>query len=145
MEIDLKKIDELNILVSKSRVAQCQLIELKNSEINNLILKICSKILNETNNKYLSTLAVEETKFGNIQDKIKKNLYKTTNLINELINVITLKPVHNNKTNISKILKPIGVICGVTPSTNPIATSLTYIISSIKCRQENGSRRKLRN
>ena len=80
-----------------------------------------------SNNKYLSTLAVEETKFGNIQDKIKKNLYKTTNLINELINVITLKPVHNNKTNISKILKPIGVICGVTPSTNPIATSLNYI------------------
>lgn len=134
MEIDLKKIDELSKLVSSSRVAQNQLMQFKDSKINNLILKISSKILNEKNNKYLSTLAVKETKFGNIQDKIKKNLYKTTNLLNELMNVDTLKPVHNKKTNISKILKPIGVICGVTPSTNPIATSLNYIINSIKCR-----------
>ena len=134
MEIDLKKIDELSKLVSSSRVAQNQLMQFKDSKINNLILKISSKILNEKNNKYLSTLAVKETKFGNIQDKIKKNLYKTTNLLNELMNVDTLKPVHNKKTNISKILKPIGVICGVTPSTNPIATSLNYIINSKLCK-----------
>ena len=30
------------------------------------------------------------------------------------------------------ILKPIGLICGVTPSTNPIATTLNYIVNSIK-------------
>ena len=90
--------------------------------------------MTEKNNKHLSSLAVKETKFGNIQDKMKKNLYKTTNLLNELVNIPTLKPIHDKKTNISTIIKPIGVICGVTPSTNPIATSLNYIINSIKCR-----------
>ena len=97
-------------------------------------LNLETKILTEKNNKHLYSLAVKETKFGNIQDKMKKNLYKTTNLLNELVNIPTLKPIHDKKTNISTIIKPIGVICGVTPSTNPIATSLNYIINSIKCR-----------
>ena len=134
MELDLNKLNVLKKIVEDSRKAQQKLVEITNAEVNNLILGISSKILTEKNNKHLSSLAVKETKFGNIQDKMKKNLYKTTNLLNELVNIPTLKPIHNKKTNISTIIKPIGVICGVTPSTNPIATSLNYIINSIKCR-----------
>ena len=37
------------------------------------------------------------------------------------------------KKKIYEILKPIGLICGVTPSTNPIAT-LNYIVNSIKAK-----------
>ena len=80
----------------------------------------------------MSSLAVKETKFGNVEDKIKKNLYKTKNLLNEIIKIDTLKPIYDKK--IYEILKPIGLICGVTPSTNPIATTLNYIVNSIKAR-----------
>ena len=128
------ELEELKKIVEDSRKAQQQLVEITNVEVNDLILEICSKILTKKNNKHLSSLAVKETKFGNIEDKMKKNLYKTSNLLNELVNISTLRPIHDKKNNISTIIKPIGVICGVTPSTNPIATSLNYIINSIKCR-----------
>ncbi len=134
MELDLNKFNELKKIVEDSRKAQQQLVEISNDKVNDLILEISSRVLTEKNNKHLSSLAVKETKFGNIEDKMKKNLYKTTNLLNELVKISTLKPIHDKKTNISTIMKPIGVICGVTPSTNPIATSLNYIINSIKCR-----------
>ena len=48
MEIDLKNIDELSKLVSSSRVAQNQLMQFKDSKINNLILKIISSNDNYT-------------------------------------------------------------------------------------------------
>ena len=63
-----------------------------------------------------------------------KNFYKTKNLLNDLKNVKTNIPIYDKKNKLVTILKPIGVICGVTPSTNPIATALNYIINSIKCR-----------
>ena len=134
MDDDKQKIEELKKIVEVSRIAQNQIIKIKNYKVNNLILNISSTILKEKNNKYLSEIAVKETKFGNTKDKMKKNLYKTTNLLNELLKVSILEPINDKKKNISTILKPIGLICGVTPSTNPIATSLNYIINSIKCR-----------
>ena len=80
-------------------------------------------------------MAVRETKFGNIEDKIKKNLNKTNNLLNDLNQQDLFKPIYNKKKKIySFFLKPIGLICGVTPSTNPIATSLNYILNSLKAR-----------
>lgn len=121
-------------IVTKSKSAKNQLNNKSNKFINELIVKIASNVLTKKNNLLLSSLAVKETKFGNIKDKIKKNMYKTKNLLNEIVKIKTLKPIFNNEKNIYEILKPIGVICGVTPSTNPIATSLNYIINSIKAR-----------
>ena len=134
MDIDKKKPNFLEGLVLKSRKAQEKLIYLSNTEINNIILTISKEALKPANNTFLSKLAVEETSFGNQKDKTKKNFYKTNNLLNELLKVVTLQPINNKTKNIITILKPIGVICGVTPSTNPIATSLNYILNSIKCR-----------
>ncbi len=71
MELDLNKLNVLKKIVEDSRKAQQQLVEITNAEVNNLILGISSKILTEKNNKHLSSLAVKETKFGNIQDKMK--------------------------------------------------------------------------
>ena len=65
---------------------------------------------------------------------MSKNFHKTKNLLNDLKNIKTNIPIYDKKNNLVMILKPIGVICGATPSTNPIATALNYIINSIKCR-----------
>jgi len=131
-EIEIK--NNLINLVSASSLANAELKNKSNKFINNLIDSIVLKILDKKVNNSLSTLAVKETKFGNINDKIKKNHKKTINLLSDLKKVETFKPLYDKKKKIYEIYKPIGVICGVTPSTNPIATPLNYILNSIKAR-----------
>jgi len=134
MENNIKLENSIKDIVKNSRAAQFEIANKSNKFINKLIIMIISTVLNKKNNHFLSSIAVRETKFGNVEDKIKKNLYKTKNLINEIIEIDTLSPIFDKKKNIYEILKPIGVICGVTPSTNPIATSINYIVNSIKAR-----------
>ncbi len=127
-------INELNDLVKLSRKSQIELENKSNKFVNNILKQISSKILEKKNNYTLSSLAVKETKFGNIKDKIKKNYNKTNNLLYDLNKVNLFEPIYNRKKNIYEIFKPIGIICGVTPSTNPIATSINYILNSLKAR-----------
>ena len=134
MENNVELDNLLKNIVENSNTARSEIENKSNEFINRLIIKIISTVLNKKNNFYLSSLAVKETKFGNVEDKIKKNLYKTKNLLNEIIKIDTLKPIYDKKKKIYEILKPIGLICGVTPSTNPIATTLNYIVNSIKAR-----------
>jgi sulfoacetaldehyde dehydrogenase len=131
-EIDIK--NNLINIVSASKLANAELENKSQKFIDNLINSIALKILDKKINRSLSTLAVKETKFGNINDKIKKNHNKTINLLSDLKKFEIFKPLYDKQKNIYEIYKPIGVICGVTPSTNPIATPLNYILNSIKAR-----------
>ena len=126
--LDLKKI------VNLSRNSREILEKKSNKFVNNLLKEIALKILEKKTNRYLSSLAVKETSFGNIEDKMLKNYNKTKNLLADLNKIELFQPNFDNKKNIYEIFKPIGLICGVTPSTNPIATTLNYILNSIKSR-----------
>ncbi len=124
--------DHISKIVNECRIAQRDLQKKSNIFVNDLLNEIVSKILSKENNYYFSKLAVEETKFGNIKDKEFKNYNKTKNLIFDLNKKNLAELIFDKKKNIYKIYKPIGLICGVTPSTNPIATTLNYILNSIK-------------
>ena len=128
----MKEIIEKIIIDAKE--AQKDLLTLDDKKINSMILFIIKNILNSKLNKILSEMAVKETGFGNTEDKIKKNENKTLNLLNEILPIKINKPIYQEEKKLYKILKPIGVICGSTPSTNPVATTLNYFINSIKCK-----------
>ena len=76
---------KINNLVSNSRKSQQNILNLDEKKINNILIEIKNKILDKKINYQLSKLAVEETKFGKIEDKIDKNNNKTLNLINYLL------------------------------------------------------------
>lgn len=134
MQSKLENTKDIENIVNLSRKAR-NILEIKSNKfINSLLKMIASKILEKKTNNFLSSLAVKETKFGNIEDKIYKNQYKTNNLLFDLDKIEMFEPIFYNKKNIFEIYKPIGLICGVTPSTNPIATTLNYVLNSIKAR-----------
>ena len=64
-------------LVQRAKNAQLSINNLSENKINKILRHILKIILDKKNNFYLSEMAVNETKFGNISDKIKKNQYKT--------------------------------------------------------------------
>ena len=93
-------LEELNHLVKLSKKSQIELENKSNKFVNNILNQISSKILEKKINYSLSALAVKETKFGNIDDKIKKNYNKTKNLLHDLNEIDLFKPFYNKSKNI---------------------------------------------
>ena len=117
-------------LISNSKKAQGEIVTKKDDEINKIIINIIQYLLSDDlTKKFPKWLLMRQDLV--MWDKIEKNKNKTLNLINEVLPVKTFKPYFEKNKKIHKF-KPVGVICGSTPSTNPIATTLNYFINSIK-------------
>ena len=83
----------------------------------------------------LAKLAVEETGMGIVEDKVIKNHYASEYIYNTYKDVQTVGVVEENKSaGIKKILEPIGVICGVIPTTNPTSTAIFKCLLALKTR-----------
>jgi sulfoacetaldehyde dehydrogenase len=90
-------------------------------------------LMEPTNNRLLSELAVSETGLGNVEDKVMKNHNKTLGLMRDLLQQKTFGHISDEPSKgLSTYLRPKGVIAAIIPSTNPIATPTNNIINSIK-------------
>src|SRR5689334_11837311 len=83
----------------------------------------------------LARLAVEETGFGVVSDKIQKNLFASQR-VHEFIKPMKTVGVINriDDKKIIEIAEPFGVVAAVIPSTNPTSTAIYKILISIKSR-----------
>jgi len=83
----------------------------------------------------LAKLAVEETGMGVVEDKVIKNHYAAEYIYNKYKNVQTVGVVDEDKAfGTKKVLEPIGVICGVIPTTNPTSTAIFKTLLALKTR-----------
>jgi len=83
----------------------------------------------------LAKLAVEETQKGVYEDKITKNLFATEYIYNSIKNEKTVGAIDVNEIeDYIEVAEPVGVIAGVTPVTNPTATTMFKSIISMKTR-----------
>ncbi|WP_424934394.1 acylating sulfoacetaldehyde dehydrogenase [Amaricoccus macauensis] len=90
-------------------------------------------IMEPGRNRDLAELAVRSTGLGNVADKITKNHRKTLGLMRDIRNAQTFGIVSDDpETGITTIMRPIGVIGAVVPSTNPAATPANNIINALK-------------
>ena len=83
----------------------------------------------------LAQAAIEETKRGVFEDKATKNLFACEYVVNNMrhlktVGVISEDPV----TGITELAEPVGVICGITPVTNPTSTVIFKALICIKTR-----------
>ncbi len=83
----------------------------------------------------LAKLAVEETGMGIVEDKVIKNHYAAEYIYNKYKNVQTVGVIDEDKAfGTKKVLEPIGVICGVIPTTNPTSTAIFKTLLALKTR-----------
>lgn len=85
------------------------------------------------NAKLLAEMAVEETKYGNVKDKIAKNLLNADLLpraIRGMKTVGLLRELPDQK--VVEIGVPVGVVAAVLPTTNPTSTAIYKCIISLK-------------
>ncbi len=83
----------------------------------------------------LAEAAVKETGRGVFEDKAVKNLfaceYVTSNLRHtKTVGIINEDPL----TGITEIAEPVGVVCGIVPTTNPTSTTIFKCLIALKTR-----------
>ncbi|MFB7746011.1 MULTISPECIES: bifunctional acetaldehyde-CoA/alcohol dehydrogenase [unclassified Streptomyces] len=83
----------------------------------------------------LARLAVEETGRGLFEDKAVKNLFACEHVVNSMRGLKTAGVISRDELNgITEIAEPVGVICAMTPVTNPTSTTLFKALIALKTR-----------
>ena len=83
----------------------------------------------------LAKFAVEETGMGVVEDKVIKNHFASEYIYNKYKDAQTVGVVEDNKVyGTKKILEPIGVICGIIPTTNQTSTAIFKTLIALKTR-----------
>ena len=80
-------------------------------------------------------LAVEETGFGNVPDKIIKNRFSSDRVYEFIRPMKTVGVVgRDDAKKVVEIAEPFGVVAAIVPSTNPTSTAIYKILIALKAR-----------
>ena len=81
----------------------------------------------------LGQLAVEETGYGNAEDKRVKNLFNALSVADYLRDVTTLGMLWSDEaTKVAAFGEPMGVVAALVPVTNPTSTIIFKVLSAVK-------------
>ncbi len=129
--IDIQKmIDEM---VKKATVALHQFLKLNQEQVDHIVHEMSLAGLDA--HEKLAKMAVEETGRGVYEDKVIKNMFATEYIWHSIKHQQTVGIVDENEMEgYVEVAEPVGVICGVTPTTNPTSTTLFKSIISAKTR-----------
>jgi len=130
---DLLSVQEARVLAKAAKKAQQILADFNKEQIEKIIIAMVDAAVSNT--ERLAKMAVEETGFGKVEDKILKNLAASKDLYEYIKDMNTIGIIKNDTVNkVIEIAEPMGVVVGVIPSTNPTSTAIFKSIISIKSR-----------
>ena len=125
--------EEVNSLVEKALVALDQMLELTQEQVDHIVAK-CS-VAGLDHHGTLAAAAIAETKRGIFEDKATKNLFACEYVVNNMRHLKTVGVISDDPvTGITEIAEPVGVICGITPVTNPTSTVIFKSLICLKTR-----------
>ncbi|RMW84659.1 bifunctional acetaldehyde-CoA/alcohol dehydrogenase [Aggregatibacter aphrophilus] len=124
---------EVNRLVEKGLVALEQFRQLNQDQVNYIVAKASVAALDQ--HGVLAMHAYEETGRGVFEDKATKNLFACEYVVNNMRHLKTVGIIsEDDVTGITEIADPVGVICGITPTTNPTSTTIFKSLIALKTR-----------
>jgi len=122
-------------LVARARAAQAVADAFDQARVDELVAAAAWAILEPGRNRELAELAVADTGIGEVEDKIRKNHRKTLGLLRDLAGMRTVGVIAEDAAKgLVEIARPVGVVCAITPSTNPAATPANKIVNALKAR-----------
>ena len=126
---------EVSELLTRARTAQRVAEGYDQARINDVVCAAAWAILEPGRNRALAERAVADTGIGLVEDKIRKNHRKTLGLLRDLQATRTVGVISEDAARgIVEIARAVGVVCAVTPSTNPAATPINKILNSLAAR-----------
>lgn len=123
---------EIQEMLLKARAAQAAYQERFNQDQVDEVVKTIAKTVFD-NAEALARMSVDETGMGVYADKVAKCRSKSKGIWLDLkgkksMGILSI----DEKTNLIEIAKPIGVVAGITPMTNPVVTPMSKIMFALK-------------
>lgn len=130
-EIDVNEM--IDGYVKKAKKALDEFMSMNQEQVDKIVKAMTLAGLDK--HMELAKMAVEETGRGVYEDKITKNIFATEYVYHSIKDEKTVGVIADNDMEDYEIIaEPVGVICGVTPVTNPTSTTLFKSLISIKSR-----------
>ncbi|MEG1880477.1 MAG: aldehyde dehydrogenase family protein, partial [Oscillospiraceae bacterium] len=123
----------INELVDNGQQALHEYMELNQEQTDEIVKAMA--LAGQSAHMLLAKMAVEETGRGIYEDKMTKNIFATEYIYHSIKNEKTVGVIsENDYEGYEMIAEPVGVICGVTPVTNPTSTVMFKSIIALKAR-----------
>lgn len=124
---------DIAIIVSKARNALPEMYKKSQSEVDEIV-RVLGKAVHE-NAVLLSEMAVEETRMGNVPDKILKCKSKAELIYLNLRDKKTVGEIRRDKQRgILEYAEPVGIVGALIPTTNPAVTAMSNAMFALKGR-----------
>jgi acetaldehyde dehydrogenase/alcohol dehydrogenase len=135
MENNQKQIyvQEIDEMVQNGLKALEEFRELNQEQVDYIVSK-CSVAAIDNHGK-LAKAAIDETQRGVFEDKATKNLFACEYVVNYMRHLKTVGVIKEDSvTGITEIADPVGIVCGITPTTNPTSTVIFKSLICLKTR-----------
>ena len=120
-------------LVSKAQVALSKFEEFTQEQVDYIVAK-CS-VAGLDAHGTLAEAAINETGRGVFEDKAVKNLFACEYVTSNLRHLKTVGIINEDPLlGITEIAEPVGVVCGIVPTTNPTSTVIFKSLICLKTR-----------
>ena len=120
-------------LVQKGLVALDEFRLLDQEQVDYIVAKASVAALDQ--HGVLAKHALDETGRGVFEDKATKNLFACEHVVNNMRHTKTVGIIsEDDVTGLTLISEPVGVIAGITPTTNPTSTAIFKSLISLKTR-----------
>src|SRR5262249_12272974 len=130
---DLASIAEARELAKRAKQAWLELAEFSQEKIDGIVEAMAAAATPQA--EAFARLAVEETGYGVVEDKVQKNLFSSQKVYDFIRPMKTVGVVARHEARrVVEIAEPFGVVAAVIPSTNPTSTALYKILIAIKAR-----------
>jgi len=131
--MDLQSIQEVRDYLEQAKSAQKIIAKMTQAEIDQIVESMANAARDEA--ERLAVMAVEETGFGNVPDKVTKNLFAANDVYNAIKDMKTVGIIRRDEQNrLWEVAHPVGVVAGIVPSTNPTSTVIFKALIAVKAR-----------
>jgi len=130
---DLTSIAEARSLARRAKAAWLELAEFSQEKVDAIVDAMAAAATPQA--EAFARLAVEETGYGIVADKIQKNLFSSEKVYRFIRPMKTVGVVaRHDDTRVVEIAEPFGVVAAIVPSTNPTSTAIYKILIAVKAR-----------
>jgi len=130
---DLVSIAEARSLARRAKQAYLELAEYDQARIDAIVDAMAAAATPQA--ERFARLAVDETGYGVVEDKIAKNLFSSQKVFQFIRPMKTVGVVARHEDRrVVEIAEPFGVVAAVVPSTNPTSTAIYKILIALKAR-----------
>jgi len=121
-------------LLRRARAAMAQIDQYDQASVDRLCRAVAWATANEATFGRLTRMSVDESGMGSA-DGVPARRWKILGILRDALRTRSIGIIEEHPdTGIVKYAKPVGVVAGVLPVTNPLVTMVNMAINALKCR-----------